>query len=226
MKSREAEAAGWEVYPSVSLQVGEHLKEMASYESSLEPFIEVDVAAAEHILKQLQPKDAKPCAVNFAVESVLPKSQVLSDAFGYWNATPEGTAKRGAGNKLHTLKVGVVRPSIRLTKHPDYINNIVVHELKHVADYTSRSVSIIDNLYRVGLEFAAFGKFCLNSITSTIEENDAVLEASKQFKARKLAKSRPLERRAYATDAEKICSGRALISLSSTKHFEKELLSS
>lgn len=226
MQKREAKTSGWEVYPSVSLRVGEHLKEMTAYESSLTPYIDVDTASAEHILNLLQPRDAKPCGINFVIDTVLPKNKVLSEAFGSWHATPEGTANRGEKGEPPTIKVGVVRPAIKLTKHPDYLNNVVVHELQHAADYTSRSVTMMDNLYRIGLEIAAFGKLCLKGAVTTVEEKESVLKATRQFKAIKLAKSRPLERRAYATEADKICNGRALISLSTTSHFERELLSS
>lgn len=223
MLNSKNKASGWEVYPSVSLRVGEHLKEMAAFESSNPPFIEVDTRRAEEILEELQARDSKPSGVHMIVDTRLPKSKILSEAFGQWNAVPEGTANRGERGEPPTLRVGIVRPGIDLTKPPSLINKIVVHELQHVADYESKSVSRKDKLYCGTLELRTLGKFCLALAKSPRLGLKPAVAAARTWRAEKIATDRPLEIRAYKTDGFASLVDAPLISLSSTKHMESAI---
>jgi hypothetical protein len=224
--NKVSQTEGWEVYPSISIEVGDHLKRISEmmYGADHEAFIDIDTLNCERILSEVEAKDAKPSGVNLIIESLLPENKVLAEAYGNWNARPAGLAKKGHGSDLHTASVGIVRSGIDLSIHPYRINTVVVHELQHLADYTSKKEMLKDSSYRLGLTMLVAGKYILKSLTTTLENKPAAYKELRKYRADKISTKRPLEKRAYSTDPEQLCRGKALISLSSTKHYEPELI--
>lgn len=131
----------WEVIPSIDVRVGERLKEEYP-DPSKRPVINIDVEAAKTALKFLENDDSKPGLVALnVVPALAEKRSYPQKRAGYAEAAGYGS--------LAVVALGSTMSEVYTS---EFHQECVVHELKHCADFTSKSSRKTQRKYNQSLE--------------------------------------------------------------------------
>ena len=197
------EAPEWEVIPSISLEAGEAVAQALGTSNFV---IEVDVEAAKTTLENIQDYKAKPGIVHFYLEKLLRNigtDDHITLGTAQYNKDGSTTVKVSLFGKLGTST---------MLLNPTRMQKSAVHELKHAADFTIKSVRRADHKFykKAVKEYEAeikrvfhlgddLFKHSMSLEEVSLSEELLLEEALKEF-VRKMSKEAPLEKKVQAID--------------------------
>lgn len=171
----------WEVVPSVSIEVGEYLKEQYPNE---QPVVMINLGAAKIALSRLKPRDAKPEIVEIHIQ----KEDIEIDAYPY---KPQAIAIRKSwGTRIEIdafHDVGENDTPLMLSNTD--LNKIAYHESQHAADFPSDKIVALELEHEQQAEQQAARAASESSGDTTT-----------QYSAEDTYYSSPFERRAYKAE--------------------------
>lgn len=131
----------WEIIPSISVEVGEYLKE--AYPSD-QPVIMVDSVATNKVLERLMSRDAKPSIVEINIQ----KDIISFEQAGERPSTAQAVADPKPWGTRILFGITYQDSSELLT--PAEMQGVVCYELQHAADFSSKKIATSNTKYENG----------------------------------------------------------------------------